>query len=144
MRGFNLKHSTARALWSLVARFFSGGALCFALNLLVIRLGTEVLHFHYLLVFSVSWLLVLMLGFTIHRHWTFRSTTAPVGPQFARYVAANASQIALSYALMWALVSRLDLMPWKASCVVALIFAVFNFFIHKNWSFAPETRGKSF
>lgn len=130
--------SLMHGVWSIAARFAMSGAACFLLNIVIMWLGTEILHRHYLFVFAISWVVTLLLSFFLHRHWTFQATATQFLPQFLRYSSVHAGQIALTFALMTIAVQFFHLVPWKASTLIAATLAIVNFFIHKNWSFAPD------
>lgn len=75
-----------------------------------------------------------VLGFVLHRSWTFRSKRA-WGGAFGRYLIAYAAGYALNLAGLWLLVEAVDLSHALAQGVMILVVAAFLFMIQKLWIF---------
>lgn len=116
-------------------RFASGGGVCFAANLGVLWVATEKWKWHYLAALALAWAVALVLGFTLHRRWTFRARSAGWAEQARRYLAVNVGQALVSTLLMVALVSGCGLAPWLASVLCAGLLMAATFVLHRNWSF---------
>lgn len=119
-------------------RYASGGGVCFAINLGLLWLCTEVWKWHYLAAMAASWLVVSVVGFFLHRKWTFRSSSPHLAGEMRRYISVNAVQAAGATGLMIVLVSGLGLVPWLANVIAAAILMVSSFLLHRNWSFRAE------
>lgn len=119
-------------------RFLVVGATCFALNLGVLYLGTEVWKWHYLAAMLLSILLANTLGFALNRVWTFESRRNPFWRELGRYYTVNLGAFALNLGLMAVLVSGLGAPPLTASAFLAIAMTGANFLLHKKWSFASR------
>ena len=117
-------------------RFVSGGGACFAVNLAILWVATEWWKWHYLAAFALSWGVSLVLGFALHRRWTFRSRSADVAGEAWRYLTVNLGQAGVSAGLMAVLVSGLGIAPWLASVAIAAVLTGATFLLHLKWSFA--------
>lgn len=121
-------------------RFLGVGGLCFALNLLVLWLGTRVLGIHYLGAVVISALVCGVVGFALNRVWTFEAR-GDFWPQLGRYLVVNAGAFALNIALTALLVSGLGVPVLLASSGLAIALAALNFVLHGKWSFKTRKRG---
>jgi len=119
-------------------RYASGGGVCFAVNLGLLWLATEVWQWHYLAAMALSWFVVSILGFFLHRRWTFRSRSTNIAGEMRRYLSVNVAQTLSALALMIVLVSGLGMVPWLANVIAAAILMIGSFLLHRNWSFGKE------
>lgn len=98
--------------------------------LLLIQWGVD-----YRLAMSIVYIAGTVLGFVLHRNWTFRSRSA-WGGAFGRYVATYASGYVLNLVGLWALVAALGMSRALAQGVMILVVAAFLFVVQKLWIFA--------
>jgi putative flippase GtrA len=118
-----------------VARYLATGALCVALNVLVIVFLTEKVGLHYLLSIFMCFALVTAVGFGLNRVWTFRKRGAGVELDMARYFIVTLSQIPVSLVCCGICVELLHI-PYPATVVlVGGLCAPFNYLLHRRWSF---------
>ncbi len=129
--------AVARPALSVAAvRFVVGGGTCFGVNLAILWVATEKWKWHYLLALLLAWSVVFVLGFSLHRRWTFASRSSAVLGEARRYFMVNLGQAVVSTALLILLVSGFGLAPWLASIIIGASLMVFSFLLHRNWSFA--------
>ena len=136
-----LDSATARrgaGIGAVLLRYASGGGVCFAVNLGLLWLATEVWKWHYLAGLALSWIVVSGLGFFLHRRWTFRSRSVNIADEMRRYLSVNVAQTGCAFALMIILVSGLGLAPWLANVTASLFLMIGSFLLHRNWSFATN------
>lgn len=125
-------------LGAALLRYASGGGVCFAVNLGLLWLATEVWKWHYLVALVAAWLVVSVLGFFLHRRWTFRSDSSQIASEAKRYMAVNSTQALCATGLMIVLVSGLHLVPWIANILVSAMLMSASFLLHRNWSFRAK------
>ncbi len=127
----------ARPALSVAAlRFVVGGGTCFGVNLAILWVATEKWKWHYLLALLLAWSVVFVLGFSLHRRWTFGSRSKAILGEARRYFMVNLGQAVVSTGLLILLVSGFGLAPWLASVIIGASLMVFTFLLHRNWSFA--------
>jgi putative flippase GtrA len=114
------------------------GGLCTLINLVVQWLCTSVLGLHYLLSALISFFTLLPVGFWLQKLMTFRTPRAAAKIEWPRYFVTMAASLAANLALMYLLVSLLDIWYLLAAVIVALLLLVVNFLINDRWSFAPR------
>jgi putative flippase GtrA len=84
---------------------------------------------------SVIYIFGTVLGFVLHRNWTFRSQGA-WGDAFGRYVVAYASGYVLNLAGLWILVEAVNLSHALAQGAIIFAVAAYLFVLQKFWIFA--------
>lgn len=119
-------------------RFLVVGGLCYLLGLALLYWFTEHLGFHYLLSLVIAMLILSIIGWAMNRNWTFRSIDPRWFAEAQRYLAANFSAWLLTFVLMALLVSGFGVNYLHASAVIAALMAVFNFLLHRHWSFRQK------
>ena len=112
------------------------GAVCALLNLAVLWLLTSVLGLHYLISTMISFLTLTPVGFWLQKLVTFRTPVSAAPFEWPRYFVTMGTTFAANLALMYLLVSLLDLWYLAASVVVTLLLLAGNFLVNSLWSFA--------
>lgn len=134
--GANGDASERPALAVAALRFVMGGGTCFGVNLAILWVATEKWKWHYLLALLLAWSVVFVLGFFLHRRWTFGSQSSAILGEARRYFMVNLGQALVSTSLLVLLVSGFGLAPWLASVAIGAFLMIFTFLLHRNWSFA--------
>jgi putative flippase GtrA len=111
------------------------GGTCALLNLGALWLLTSVLGLHYLVSTMIAFFTLTPVGFWLQKLVTFRTPRAAAPFEWPRYFATMGSSFAANLALMYVLVSLLDLWYLVASVVVALLLLAANFLLNDRWSF---------
>ena len=125
-----------------IVRYLATGALCVALNVLIIVFLTERLGLHYLLSILVCFVLVTSVGFGLNRVWTFRKRGAGARRDLARYVAVTLTQIPVSLVACGFCVELLHIPYPMAVVLVACLFAPTTYLLHRRWSFGLRGAGQ--
>lgn len=126
----------AHAVAPQLARFICVGAASFALNLLVLWLGTSVIGAHYLASTLFSLIFVNGLSFCLQRGWVFASRSPDWKRELGRFYGVNSGAFAINLGAMALLVSGFHLPYLAASALIGVALTAFNFVLHRNWSFA--------
>ncbi len=116
------------ASWSSLLCFSAVGALCYAISLFLLWLGTRHLGLGHLLATLVAGLLVAPLSWWLNRQLTFRSR-APGAAEFRRFVLATAGNIALAMLGMALLVDGFGLAIVPANLVTTATITVIGYTI---------------
>ena len=116
-------------------RFIAIGGTCFLTNVIILFVGTGLFSFHYLLSSGFSILFTNAIGWALNRTWTFASRSLQAWREFLRYLSVNLSVLLLNVLVMAVLVTGLHVHYLVASSILALIFAVASFVLHRDWSF---------
>lgn len=97
--------------------------------LLLVRLGVE-----YRSAMTVVYVAGTVLGFVLHRTWTFRSQGAWAGA-FGRYAVAYVVGYLLNLSGLWFLVEAASLPHAPAQAIMIVAVAAFLFVLQKLWIF---------
>jgi len=116
-------------------RFLVVGGLCYLLGLALLYFFTDQLGLHYLVSLVIAMFVLSVIGWKMNRSWAFRSTDPNYLAEARRYVAANLSVWLITVALIALLVSGFGINYLHASAVVAALMAIFNYLLHRQWSF---------
>lgn len=117
------------------AAFAAVGALCLALNTVILWALTSGLGVHYLLSTVIAFSTITPLGFLLNKVLTFRTHRRYASLELSRYATAMAASFVANIALMYVLVSGLGMPYLAASLLVALTLVVVNFLTSDRWSF---------
>jgi len=117
------------------AAFAFVGALCLALNTLVLWALTGGLGIHYLVSTVIAFACITPLGFLLNKVLAFRTRREYARVELPRYVGAMAASFAANLGLMYVLVSLAGIWYLPASACVALLLLVANFIASDRWSF---------
>jgi putative flippase GtrA len=118
-----------------VSAFVAVGALCLAVNTLVLWGLTAGAGIHYLISTVIAFLAITPLGFTLNKLLTFRTRRRDAPVEIPRYFTAMAASIGANLALMYLLVSVLGMWYVPASVIVAAILVGVNFLTSDRWCF---------
>lgn len=116
-------------------RFAATGALCVALNVLIVAVLTELVGLHYLASIAVCFFTVTLFGFVMNRRWTFGKKGGRPGQDLVRYVVTTVVNLAISLTLCRLLVERLHIPYAVTLVVVSAAFVPITFLLHRSWSF---------
>ena len=118
------------------SRFLVVGVFCFALNLLILKVGTGIRGWHYLISMVVSLLICSAVNFTLNKKWTFEASSGSFWRQLGRFYVVNLNSYAWNLGLSAVLITGLGVPYLLASSILAIGMTLINFALHKNWSFA--------
>lgn len=117
------------------AAFALVGGVCLALNTLTLWVLTSRLGLHYLASTVIAFITITPLGFLLNKVLAFRTHRRYAAVELSRYFAAMATSLAANVALMYLLVSLIDLPYLPASLLVAATLVLVNFATSDRWSF---------
>src|SRR5262245_38474214 len=126
-------------MWSEAARFAVVGTACVLLNAGLLEVLVQRQRWNYLAVTVLAFFAGNLLGFLLHRWWTFKVTRLPSLPQAVRFVSIQAASLGLNLLLMWLLVGKGTVNPVCASIVMSLLFAAGNFLTLRLWTFRARS-----
>lgn len=118
-----------------------GGSGVFV-NLAVYSASIYLLHFHYLLAATLSFMVAMTNNFILNLRWTFKTHNQgirAIRDQYLRYAMVTLISYAINMAALWVLV---DLWHWhKITAQLAAIFitTLSNFLGSKLWAFKLNT-----
>jgi putative flippase GtrA len=118
--------------------YAAAGGVCTLLSLAVQWLGTSVLGLHYLVSALIAFLSITPAGFWLQKLLTFRTARAAAKTEWSRYFLIMACSLAANLALMYVLVSLLEVWYLLAAMIVSLLLLAGNFLLNDRWSFAPR------
>lgn len=124
-------------------RFLLVGAVCYAVNIVILFLGVEFWGLPYQVMMVVSIVAVNFLGWVLHRNWVFLSRVSGIFLEFCRYFSANVVSMLISFGLMVVLVDCFGVHYLLANVGVACGMVFLNFVLHKRFSFSGRWGGGS-
>lgn len=113
-----------KALGSQGLRYLSVGATC-AIVHNAVMIGGDLIGWHYVLSATVSYVIVVMLGYVLHTRFTFRARGSAAG--FVKYAIPMAGNFPASIALMFVLCDLIGLAVPIAAPVATVLLFVANF-----------------
>lgn len=116
------------------------GASCALLNIVLIHVGTALLHWPYL---AAAWLNVLVTipaSYFMHRRVSFRVDHDTSWPEFGRFVGQQFLQFCLGLALLAIGVEWLGLNPTLSMAVATIVLWLFSFIVQWRWVFRARLR----
>jgi putative flippase GtrA len=127
----------ARHLGRLIARFASVGAVCTALNLAIMFVGTELAGLPYLVAALLTCAITIPTSYFLHREFTFQTDGQRTGEQqrFWRFVATQLLQFSGGLAFLALLVEVLGLRPMWAMVAVSATMFIYGFVTTSTWVF---------
>ena len=115
-------------------RFSFVGFTCFCLNTLFFFILIDIFRMHYFLATVACFFFINLVGFILNKSFTFgfqgRFLVSAI-----RYFSVMAFSLTSNLFLMWILVGLLRFHYIIASLIISVIMLLFNFSIHRAWSF---------
>lgn len=105
-------------------RFLAVGGLCAALHNAILILG-DFAGAHYVVSSIVSFAVVVVAGYLLHRRFTFRMSVQ--NPSFGRYVLGMAANFPLSLAALFVLVDMVGMPVWIAAPLSTCLLILWNY-----------------
>ncbi len=133
MNSINLK--IRQILSSKFFRFSVVGAFCNLLNLVSLYFFTTILNLHYILSTIISIVFLNSLGFYLNKRYTFKTNKKYFWVELWKYHTVMFSSFLSILLLMYLLVDVLHIWYLYANVIIAASMIIYNFLMHKNWSF---------
>lgn len=125
-----------------IIKFTSVGALCLVANLGILWFLTEKLNLEDIIATIISFFLSNFLGFFLNKYFTFRAKNTNLFQEIYKYYAVMSSSFIANIICMVILVKFLKIWVIYATLIVSAIFYIYNYFMHKNWSFKHNKKYK--
>jgi putative flippase GtrA len=107
-----------------MARFSGVGSLCALMNLVILYVGTSLLHAHYLISAAASFAFLTPMSYFLHKVFSFRDRRPAAVGQLAQYILSLVLGVAANLGLMIALVELAGLNYLVAAVLsTAIVFA---------------------
>lgn len=118
-----------------IIKFTSVGGLCLIVNLSILFFLTEKLTIEDITATIISFFLANLLGFFLNKYFTFRVKSTNIFQEIYKYFAVMSSSFIANVVCMFILVKFLQIWVIYASLIVSAIFYLYNYLMHKHWSF---------
>ncbi|WP_066119763.1 GtrA family protein [Geminocystis sp. NIES-3709] len=118
-----------------IIKFSAVGGLCLTFNLAILWILTDYFKVEDLTATIIGFFLSNLLGFLLNKYFTFKVTNTNIFKEIYKYYAVMTSSFIANLMLMFILVKILHIWVIYASLIVSVIFYVYNYLMHKNWSF---------
>ena len=119
-----------------IVRFGGVGGLCALLNLLILYVGTSLLHAHYLVSAAVSFAILTPLGYLLHKAFSFRDRQPATVCQLAQYLFNLVLAVAANMGLMIALVELVGINYLLATVSATIIVFAGSYAGSAFWVFS--------
>jgi putative flippase GtrA len=106
--------------------------------LLLVYLGTSVLHLHYLIATAVAFGITLIAGYSIHKYWTFQDHTRDTGKQFGYHTLLTATNFFINFFLMYIMVGVLHIPTLIAQLISSALIAIESYILYKTKIFQQK------
>jgi putative flippase GtrA len=116
-------------------RFAIVGGFCAALNLISLYVLTSLLKINYMLSTLIALIGINFLGFYLNKYYTFETDKSRFWQELWKYYSVMFSSFLLNLFFMYLLVDIFKMWYIYASITITIGFIIYNFLMHKNWSF---------
>lgn len=111
-----------------------------ALSYTIITRTSSFFEEHFLLAATLSFVVAGVVGFFLHKHWTFKDKQRLSHTQVLRFYTGAVSAFACNQAILWALVSA-ETHDIIAKLIASVSAGFLNFTIQKFWTFPTNSSG---
>jgi putative flippase GtrA len=118
-----------------IVKFTFVGAFCLGINTLILYFLIEVAYFHYLISTIIGFFLSNLVGFFLNKYYTFQAIKTNVFKELYKYYTVMTSSFLANLCFMVILVDLFKIWAIYASLLVAVILYIYNYLMHRNWSF---------
>lgn len=118
-----------------IIKFSMVGGICLTFNIGILWLLTSYFKIEDLTATVIGFFLSNLLGFFLNKYFTFKVTNTNIFQEIYKYYAVMTSSFIANLFLMFILVKIFKIWVVYASIMVAIIFYIYNYLMHKNWSF---------
>lgn len=125
--------NSGRCLLGVAIRHATVGAACAVLNIIIIYVGTEILHIYYVFAMFLTCFITIPIAYLLHRRVSFQVSVGPNLSEFSRFLSQQLVQFLVGLTLLSIGVEKLGLNPTFAMVVVTLLLWVFG--LTSQWRF---------
>jgi putative flippase GtrA len=118
-----------------IIKFSAVGGLCLTFNLLILWILTDYFAVEDLIATIIGFFFSNLLGFFLNKYFTFKVTNTNIFKEIYKYYAVMTSSFIANLVIMFILVKIFKIWVIYASLIVSVIFYIYNYLMHKNWSF---------
>lgn len=118
-----------------IIKFSIVGALCLTFNVAILWILTDKFAVEEMMATIIGFFFSNLLGFFLNKYFTFKVTNTNIWKEIYKYYAVMTSSFIANLFLMFILVKLLNIWIVYASLMIAIIFYIYNYLMHKNWSF---------
>jgi putative flippase GtrA len=118
-----------------IIKFSVVGALCLTFNVVILWILTDKFAVEEMMATIIGFFFSNLLGFFLNKYFTFKVTNTSIFKEIYKYYTVMTSSFIANLILMFVLVKILNIWIVYASLLVAIIFYIYNYLMHKNWSF---------
>nr|MBF0221236.1 GtrA family protein [Desulfobulbaceae bacterium] len=118
----------------LISFMIIGGG-CYGLSILLLYFFTDICNLHYLISTLLAFVAANFAGYSCNRHYTFTGANNSYWHGLWRYNAVLLTSLLLVISFMYLLVDILHVWYLLANILITTVITVYNFFIHKRWTF---------
>ena len=115
-------------------RFAVVGAIATATHALIFSASIEIAHAEPVLATMFAFVIAMLVGYLLNRHWTFAVRDAP-GRRLTRYALAALAGLALNAAIMYCVVHLLHASPYLGLAAAIVIVPPVTFSLNQLWVF---------
>lgn len=130
-----LKIKLTTVLKSKFFKFCLVGGLCAFLNLVILYILTTILSLHYILSTIFLMFSVNILGFYLNKRYTFKTDKNRFWRELWKYQTVMVSSFLTILFLMYLLVDILHIWYIYANIIITVSTTMYNFLMHRSWSF---------
>lgn len=117
------------------------GAGCAALNILIIYIGTSVLHEPYQLAAAITVVITIPTAYFLSRNFVFKVSTPPTAQEFIRFLSQQLAQFLIGIILLAAGVELLGITPTISMSAATAILWGISFISQLKWVFRKASTG---
>ena len=120
-------------------RYMLIGGICGMLDLLLLYVFVNYFHIWYLHAAITSFIIVLMIGYSGQKYFTFKNYKENYKEQLAVFFVVAGIGLIMNTFLMFLFVSLMNIWYILASIIVKFIILIWNYFANKNITFRDGT-----
>lgn len=118
-----------------IIKFTLVGGLCLTFNIFILWFLTDKFAVEEMMATIIGFFFSNLVGFFLNKYFTFKVTNTNIFKEIYKYYAVMTSSFIANLLAMFILVKILNIWIVYASLMVAIIFYIYNYLMHKNWSF---------
>jgi dolichol-phosphate mannosyltransferase len=118
-----------------IIKFTSVGGFCLLVNLNILWILTEKLGIEDIIASVISFFLSNLVGFFLNKYFTFKAKNTNILREIYKYYAVMSSSFVANISCLFILVKIFDIWVIYATLIVSAIFYLYNYLMHKHWSF---------
>ena len=123
-----------------IIKFTSVGGFCLIVNLSLLWLLTEKLELEDIIATVISFFLSNLVGFFLNKYFTFKAKKTNILKEIYKYYTVMSSSFIANIGCMIILVKVFNIWVIYATLIVSALFYIYNYLMHKHWSFKHKKK----